>query len=299
MVAMGVTAVRPAARQTTATGGVLVRGLVHRLAARGEPMPVEHALAIVVSAAARVHAAHLAGGRLVATLETVQIKFGGTVEVEPSPALVVGEPQADLAALGRLLAELIRGATIPPGLAEAFASVIDADEGPGSAAELARALGHAAKAANVPLSRGELGRWARRQVHPPRLAHTLRRDDVPELGVDLGAVKPKPKLAVGSGQFRELSLAEIEDDELAIEMRAEVDPGATGPEPVEVEVEVELDVDLADLDDLIAEAVTPPALALIDLPAPPVPRSYGTALLAAFAVLVILAAAGVLLFYPR
>jgi hypothetical protein len=227
----------------------------------------------------------------------VQIKFGGTVEVEPSPALVVGEPQADIAALGRLLAELIRGATIPPGLAEAFASVIDADEGPGSAAELARALGHAAKAANVPLSRGELGRWARRQVHPPRLAHTLRRGDVPELGVDLGALKPKPKLAVGSGHFRELSLAEIEDDELAIEMRAEVAPDDLGPEPVAVEVE--LDVDLADLDDLIAEAMVPPALALVDLPTPPVPRSYGTALLAAFAVLVILAAAGVLLFYPR
>jgi hypothetical protein len=166
----------------------------------------------------------------------------------------------------------------------------------------------------------------------------MRRDDVPELGVDLGAVKPrakkrrnkttsvakvltkvftKPKLAVGSGEFRELSLAEIEDDELAIEMRAADDPVAAHAAAVvdaipysdgdaadraelAVDVDVELDVDVDDLDDLIEAVDVPPALAVVELRVPrTVPRSYGTALLAAFAVLVILAAAGVLLFYPR
>ena len=59
MRASGDRTTRPVPAVTT-TGGVLVRGLVHRLAARGEPMPVQHALAIVVSAASKVHAAHIA-----------------------------------------------------------------------------------------------------------------------------------------------------------------------------------------------------------------------------------------------
>lgn len=273
---------RPVPASGGVTGGVLVRGLVHRLAARGEPMPVQHALAIVVSAASKVHAAHLAGGRLIATLETVLVKFDGNVEIEaPAGDVVDGIHRSDVVALGALLAELVRGAAIPDGLAEAFSTAIDADAGPESAGELAQALAFAAKAAKIPLSRGELGRWAKRQVHPPRLAHTLRRDSVPELGVDLGAVKPKakardgehPKLAVGSGTFHELL-----------------------PEP-EADDSGDFDVDV-DLDDLIEAAVAPPAMAAVTLPIPldvvPRPRGWGPALLA---VVLILGGAGVLYFY--
>lgn len=289
-------------------GGVLARGLVHRLAARNEPMPVQHALAIVVSAAAKVHNAHIAGGRLIATLETVLIRFDGTVEIEAptGTADVGGIPRSDVVALGALLAELVREAPIPAGLAEAFTNTIDVEQGPGSAGELARALAFAAKAAGIKLSRGELGKWARRQVHPPRLAHTLRRDSVPELGVDLGAVKPKPKekpkgigkLAKGSGTFPDPTLDDPD----------ETDSG---------EIDFELDVDV---DDLIEE-VTTPALAVVSLPLalqqkiaagqqvpapklplpahPPMaaPRSWGPALVALLAVLVILGAAGIVLFY--
>lgn len=288
MRASGDRTTRPVAAVTT-TGGVLVRGLVHRLAARGEPMPVQHALAIVVSAASRVHAAHIAGSRLICTLDTVLVKFDGTVEIEaPTGAAVadVGIARSDVVALGALLAELVRGAAIPDGLAEAFSTAIDVEAGPDSAGELAQALAFAAKAAKIPLSRGDLGRWARRQVHPPRLAHTLRRDSVPELGVDLGAVKPKPKkgakaehpkLALGSGTFEEL----LPDD-----------PGPDGDSTGDVDV---------DLDDLIEATVTPPAMAAVTLPVPPElvarPQSWGTALLALFAVVLILGAAGVLYFY--
>src|SRR5688500_14017663 len=123
-----------------ATGGVLARGLVHRLAARNESMPVQHALAIVVSAAAKVHNAHIAGGRLIATLETVLVRFDGSVEIEaPTGAADVGGiPRSDVVALGALLAELVRDAPIPPGLAEAFSAAIDVEQGPDSAGELAR-----------------------------------------------------------------------------------------------------------------------------------------------------------------
>jgi len=284
---------------------VLARGLVTRLAARAEPMPIQHALAIVVSAASRVHAAHLAGNRLYATPETVLIRFDGVVEVEP-PAAPGGDAHEDVVALGRLLAELVTGSEIPPGLAAAFASVIDVDDGPASAAELARALGFAARGAGIKLSRGELGRWARRQVHPPRLAHTLRRDDVPELGVDLGALKPKPKLADGSGEYPELmddgvelSAARSDSDAeaaFAAIAEAEAEAGRAAIEAGVVEDDFAIDVDL---DDLIEVAVAPPALAVVELPAVPVPRSIGTAILAALAVMIILAAAGVVIFYSR
>jgi hypothetical protein len=273
---------QPVAAVSGAGGGVLVRGLMHRLAARGEAMPVQHALAIVVSAASKVHAAHIAGGRLISTLETVLVKFDGTVEIEAPAggAELDGIHRSDVVALGALLAELVRGAAIPDGLAEAFSTAIDVEQGPESAGELAQALAFAAKAAKIPLSRGELGRWAKRQVHPPRLAHTLRRDSVPELGVDLGAVKPKPKgdhgkLAVGSGTFKELLPEEPDDSaDLAIDV---------------------------DLDDLIEAAVAPPAMAAVTLPIPPElaprPRGWGPALLALLAVVLILGGAGVLYFY--
>jgi hypothetical protein len=276
-------------------GGVRARGLLTRLGARREPMPIQHALAIVVSAANRVHAAHIAGNRLYTTPETTLVRFDGVVEVEASPA-PGSNGHADVTALGRMLAELIRGTDVPTELAPAFATAIDVEAGPASAAELSRALAFAAREAGIRLSRGELGKWARRQVHPPRLAHTLRRDDVPELGVDIGAVKPRPRP-------KKRRLAEGSDHaELVPHGPGEEDSGAI--EALEVEAEIELDIDVDDLvadtsDDLI-EAAVAPARAVVALPgARPSrrPRAVATALVAALAVLLMLAGAGWVLFY--
>jgi hypothetical protein len=293
---------RPGSQATSRAdrGGVRARGLLSRLGARREPMPIQHALAIVVSAANRVHAAHIAGNRLYTTPETTLVRFDGVVEVEASPA-PGSNGHADVTALGRMLAELIRGTDVPVELAPAFATAIDVEAGPASAAELSRALAFAAREAGIRLSRGELGKWARRQVHPPRLAHTLRRDDVPELGVDIGAVKPRPRpkqrrLAEGSDHAELMPRAPGEEDTGAIEA-------------LEVEAEIELDIDVDDLvasagaddlpDDLI-EAAVAPARAVVALPsvrpARP-PRAVAAALVAVLAVLVMLAGAGWVLFY--
>jgi hypothetical protein len=301
---------------------VLARGLLARLGARHEAMPIQHALAIVVSAANRVHAAHLAGTRLYTTPETTLVRFDGVVDVEASPA-PGADGRADVTALGRLLADLVNGSDIPPGLAAAFASAIDVEDGPASAAELARALAFAAREAKIKLSRSELGKWARRQVHPPKLAHTLRRDDVPELGVDLGALKPKPKVAEGSGEHDgyvpgdETGFLD-DNDEVTIARRPRAsdlaalsltpavpvaddadDDGDGDGDDAEAPIS-DADLDVA-TDDLIEQAVAPSAMKVVQLPvlAPPrkAPRSIGTAIVALLAVALILAAAGWVIFY--
>jgi hypothetical protein len=207
---------------------VLVRALLGRLTARGEPMPLVQAVAIVLGAAARVHSAHARATRATATPETVLVRFDGVVVVGSAGAGgdIAGD-RADLTALTRLLGDLVAGNRLPDALADVVATSF------ASAAELSRALASAAKAIGLAPSRAELGRWARAQVDPPRrFAHTLPRDSVPALGVDIGRRKPSrpakrpkrptdPELANGSGKF-------------------DLD---------EVEMDVELDVDLDDLVD--------------------------------------------------
>ena len=193
-----------------------MRGLLGRLGARGEPMPLVQAVAILLGAAARVHEAHRKSTRAITAPETVLVRFDGVV-VLGGVRIVGGDCAPDIAALTQLLGDLLQGNRVPEELAQVAAGTY------ASAAEFSRELASAAKACDLEPSRAALGVWAKRQVYPPRLAHTLRRDDVLELGVDLGRQKPKrapdPELANGSGKF-------------------DLD---------EVEMDVELDVDLGDL----------------------------------------------------
>ena len=186
-------------------GDVLVRGLVRRLSARNEAMPVQYALTIVIGAAIRVEAAHAARERLHACAETVLVRFDGAIEIAASGAVLPEgdgkrrphdstDVRADVAALGRLLAELLMGAEVPASLADAAAGAIDPDDTHTSARELAASLEIAARRAGVAADPEALGRWAKRQVHPPRYAHTMRREDS-----ILGRIKPT-KLAHGSGE---------------------------------------------------------------------------------------------------
>jgi hypothetical protein len=202
-------------------GGVLVRGLLGRLGARGEPMPLVQAVAILLGAAARVHEAHRKSTRAITAPETVLVRFDGVV-VLGGVRVVGGDCGPDIAALCQLLGDLLQGNRVPDELAQVPAGTY------ATAAEFSRALASAAKACDLEPSRAALGTWAKRQVYPPRLAHTLRRDDVPELGVDLGRQKPKrppdPELANGSGKF---DLDEVEMDvELDVDLEGLVEEGS-------------------------------------------------------------------------
>src|SRR5688572_14506358 len=121
-------------------GGVLVRGLIRRVEGKGESIPVAHALAIVVSAAARVEAAHARGRRQYATADNVLVRYDGTVEIRGSRVPAGSDPHADVRALGRLLVALLTGAELSGDAAATIASAIDHDRGAQSAAELARTL---------------------------------------------------------------------------------------------------------------------------------------------------------------
>jgi hypothetical protein len=202
-------------------GGVLVRGLLGRLGARGEPMPLVQAVAILLGAAARVHEAHRKSTRAITAPETVLVRFDGVVVIG-GVRIVGGDVAPDIAALTQLLGDLVQGNRVPEDIVQVAAGTY------ATAADFSRALASAAKACDLEPSRAELGKWAKRQVYPPRLAHTLRRDDVLELGVDLGRAKPKrppdPELANGSGKF---DLDEVEMDvELDVDLEGLVEEGS-------------------------------------------------------------------------
>jgi hypothetical protein len=218
-------------------GNVLVRGLLQRLAARDERMPVEHALGIVISAAAYVHTAHGRGTRVFVSPERILVGFDGSVTVEPA----MSDPEFDaVTGLGDLLIELLGDQPVPPSVRSVVATISADRYAFDTAWGFARAVSQAAKGAKLSLSREELGKWAHRQVHPPKLAHTVQRD-IPVLGVDIGTQKPPPKLAIGSGLHEELDEPDFPDEDF---------------ESVTTEGVFEVDVDLDDL--LRFEEPTPP-----------------------------------------
>jgi hypothetical protein len=223
-------------------GGVDVRGLIKRTANGSESVPVHHALAIVVSAAAHVHTAHTAGNRLIATPENVLVRYDGSVEIRSSRASS-GDRRIDIQALGRLLVALLASAELPGDLAASIAALIDPDRGAPTAEDFARSLAQAARSADVRMSKGELGRWARRVVYPMGTAST------PAFGVGTGAVEarpdtrpdterdPQPGIAVGSGHFHEDDLVEtsavIDVERMIGQATAKVAPVRRPPTVVE------------------------------------------------------------------
>src|SRR5689334_2786524 len=121
-------------------GGVLARGLTRLVEEHGQTIPAAHALAIVISAAARVQAAHANGGRLYPTLDHVLIRYDGTVEIRPSRWPAGSDPRADVRALGRVLVQLLKGDDLSGDAMAAIAAAIDHDRGAPTADELARVL---------------------------------------------------------------------------------------------------------------------------------------------------------------
>ena len=170
-------------------GGVYARALILQVARRGETIPVEHAFAIVLAAAAKLEAAHAAGRRANAVPEAVLIRHDGTVElgVARTP---LGGASDDVATLGRLLVELLGNADLPGELAATIAGLIAPDRH-GSVKELARSLAQIAQRESLSLSKGAVGRWVR-SVMVPHYRPT------PPVGVGTGSNR---SLANGSGTF--------------------------------------------------------------------------------------------------
>jgi hypothetical protein len=189
-------------------GGVLARGLIRRVESNGEAIPAQHALAIVVTAAAKVQAAHATGGRQYVTPDTVLIRYDGTVELRSTRFPQGSDPRADVRALGRLLVELLGNGEMSGDMAAALAGLIDHDRGPQSPEDMGRTLVQLARDNDLVLSAHELGRYARRTVYP-------RGADTPATGV---AVQPDVALdgadVVGDDARFARGSAEFHHDEL-------------------------------------------------------------------------------------
>jgi hypothetical protein len=197
-------------------GGVLARGLIKRVEGKGESIPVGHVLSIVVSAAAKVEAAHATGARLYATPDTVMVRYDGTVELRGTRVPQGSDPHADVRALGRLLVELLTGVDLPGDAAATIATTIDRDRGAKTAAELAKVCVQLGRDLEVILSQQELGRFARRQIYNNHLdTPPSGVESKPEYGYAMEDSEPvvieapvdePPRLARGSQEFRDHEL---------------------------------------------------------------------------------------------
>jgi hypothetical protein len=172
-------------------GGAYARALIQAVARRGETVPVEHAFAIVLAAAAKLEAANAAGRRASALPEAVLVRHDGTVElgVARTPP---GAARDDVATLCRLLVELLGSADLPGELAATIASLIAPDRH-ASVKELARSLAQTAKSESMSLSKHAVGRWVR-SVMVPHYRPT------PPVGVGTPSDGSRA-LANGSGSF--------------------------------------------------------------------------------------------------
>lgn len=299
-------------------GGVLARGLMRLLEGHGQTIPAAHALAIVISAAARVQVAHANGARLHPTLDNLLIRYDGTVEIRPSRWPAGSDPRADVRALGRVLAQLVHGDDLSGDTMAAIAAAIDHDRGAPTAQELARTLVQIARDAELAMSAHDLGRFARHQVYPrsldtpvngvptenlmgedsdvisvddPASPDIVVGSDDDELGTLGGQELPAPRIARGSGELRGDDLprrkkppTEIDFDKMverAVEVRAPVVEPRRVPR---------------------GSSMSPVALpAASGTVAGEAPRSAGVRIVQVIAVLMLLGAAGFVLYaaYPE
>lgn len=206
-------------------GGVLVRGLVRMVEGRGQTIPAAHALAIVISAAARVQAAHASGARLYATVDNVLVRYDGTVEIRPSRWPAGSDPHADVHALGRVLVQLLRDDNLSGDAMAAIAAAIDHDRGAATPAELARVLVQIARDAELTLTAHELGRYARHQVYPRSL-------DTPVDGIPTGSLMGEDSDVI--------SVEDVPPRVVPADVAVEVDSGWDDA-PIEAHVEAAID----------------------------------------------------------